>query len=876
MGLGSGITDTRAGEGALEHYHVTTLFKKCSRRSWAFCHVVPVCYMLALTCSILAPSRLSAQHVLGQVVDSTSGLPVGRGFVVLLDESGNEVARSLSSEDGRFSLIAPSGGEYRLRSERIGFGASVSEPILLTTGQQVLVRLPVTALPVRLATLIVPGRNRCSTNPEQGASTVLIWEEVRKALAATVWAEEQEMFHYRMYNYRRELDARRISRIAETGAARSGLTDPPFRSVPVEQLAREGYIVERVDGMWYYLPDAYVLMDQQFLGTHCFHVVRDEDERPGQVGLAFEPMNDRNLPDVEGTLWLDENSSELKELEVQHTRVRYNIRDRRIGGTVRFMMLPSGAWIVREWQVRTPKINVTQDSREVRGYASEVDGFADTGGEIYQVSTRNGNTVFEAPLATIVGTVFDSTAAWELPGAFVSVAGTNFRSLSDATGRFELTVPLAGEYVLTLEHPRLDSVAAPEQTETVELVRNSSTEVTFALPHLRSSLGQLCGRALRSPDSRVIFGVVRDSASGTPTSGVTVAASWQSFDLPTQPGGGILNPRAVEAAGRHAVVRELREEVTTGGSGFFAICDLPATRPVRLSAEGYGKISREASVIFPRQLGDLLLMAWDKLPGGAYDFEYAAPQPAWKIDLALGAPRQAPVAPPSSVLYGTVTDSASGEPLSGVTVIVNNGQRVVTSTDGQYQLLDVEWRQPTSQIEFRRLGFAPVVLSLQVNSPNGELLLDVSLPQPAIRMAEVVVEGERVSVPARLAGFYERREIGIGEFLTEEDWEDLPTAEVADVLSRQPGVTLAEWRVLLSRATYSCRRSGVSARVWVDGVSVSKEFIRRIDIQSVVGIEVYHRIADGPLQYSSAADRISPTAPPQSSSTCGVVLIWTR
>ena len=601
----------------------------------AFLKIALLAIVLTIISMLTSQDQLSAQVVRGHVVDSTSGLPVGRGFVVLLDQAGNEVARSLSSDDGRFSLNAPSGGEYQLRSERIGFGASVSEPVVLTTSQTLEVRLSVTALPVRLAALVVPGRNRCSTNPEQGASTVLIWEEVRKALAAAVWAEEQEIFHYRMYNYRRELNARRSDRITETGATRSGLTDPPFRSVPVDQLAEEGYIVERSDGIWYRLPDAYVLMDQQFLGTHCFHVVRGEEERAGQVGLGFEPMSDRRLPDVEGTLWLDETSSELRELEVQHTRVRYNIRDRRIGGTVRFMMLPSGAWIVREWQVRTPAISVTQDPREVRGYTSEVEGFTDTGGEIYQVSSRDGTIVFEAPLSTISGIVYDSTSATHLQGAFVSVAGTNFRALTDATGRFDFGVPLAGEYSLALEHPRLDSVAAPQQLESIKLSRGADTEVVFAIPHVRTVMGQICGAAAELGNNRFIFGVVRNAGSGEAAKGARVVASWQTFDLPTQ-----LSSGGSETSGRQTVVRDLREEVRTDDSGFFVICGVPVGRAVRLMAEGDGGSSREVSLLFPDQLGGSLQMAWDEEPGAAYEIEYDAPQPVWKVDLTLDEHRE--------------------------------------------------------------------------------------------------------------------------------------------------------------------------------------------------------------------------------------------
>lgn len=62
----------------------------------------------------------------GRVVDSVSGLPVGTGFVVLLDPAVTEIARALRTSDGRFVSRAPNAGVYRLRSERLRYRAHES------------------------------------------------------------------------------------------------------------------------------------------------------------------------------------------------------------------------------------------------------------------------------------------------------------------------------------------------------------------------------------------------------------------------------------------------------------------------------------------------------------------------------------------------------------------------------------------------------------------------------------------------------------------------------------------------------------------------------------------------------------------------------
>jgi hypothetical protein len=697
-------------EEVMRPYHSPTFF--------AVQTTLIVAIALAVACTGSTPGDLNAQVISGQIVDSVSGTPVGRGFAVLLDNQGKEVARALSDRAGRFSLMAPSAGRYWLRSERIGFRASVSEPLDLHAGDNLEFTLWVEALPVRLATLVVPGRDRCNTNPEEGASTVVIWEEIRKALAATAWGDEQELFHYRQYTYQRTVDKHRRRKLGETGIRKSGFADPPFRSVPAEQLASEGYIVERSDGLWYYLPDAHTLLDEQFLNAHCFHVVRDEDDRPGQVGLAFEPMGERRLPDVEGTLWLDESTSELRELDVRHTRVKYNVRDRRIGGTVRFMMLPSGAWIVREWQVRTPSLSVTEDPKTGRILDAEVAGFSDSGGEIYGVVNRDGASVYEAPVAVVVGTAFDSTSAAPLERAFVTVVGTDFRAHTDSAGVFELLVPLDGEYSLALSHPRVDSVAAGTLVQAVELDRDAEVEVTFAVPHVRSAVRRLCGRAASDHESRTIFGVVRRAGSGTPSRDASVSAVWQEIGVS---GGGTVGESET------MTISDYVESVSTDDSGLYSICGVPAGRPVRLSATKDGERSREASVLFPEQLGGMLSFSWDKRPGAPYDRGFSAHEPAWKVDLTLDVLHQETDQQYSPLLYGVVYDSASGEPVSGVAIFVNGSQSFITTANGRYELANVLSGQIVNHIEFRRSGYVPATVDVRINSADREILLDVAL-----------------------------------------------------------------------------------------------------------------------------------------------------
>jgi hypothetical protein len=180
-------------------------------------------------------------------------------------------------------------------------------------------------------------------------------------------------------------------------------------------------------------------------------------------------------------------------------------------------------------------------------------------------------------------------------------------------------------------------------------------------------------------------------------------------------------------------VRNFREEVNTDDSGFFAICGIPAGRPVRLSAARGGQTSREASLIFPNQLGGALLMAWDKPPGKPYEYEFLAPDPVWKLDLTLGTHDIEVVGRASSMLHGIVTDRHTGRPLDGATVIVNGVDTTTTRDDGTFDLPSIRWMLGANRVEFRRSGYESLTWDLWLDEDESELSVSATLLPVPVR-----------------------------------------------------------------------------------------------------------------------------------------------
>ncbi len=114
---------------------------------------------MAVVCC-LCSQALFAQSVSGHLVDSLVHTPIERAFIVLLDETDSELARVLTDAQGRFSLDALGADTFRLRSERIGSRAGLSESFELVAGTNHELEMLVNPIVVRLDTFTVSGDSK--------------------------------------------------------------------------------------------------------------------------------------------------------------------------------------------------------------------------------------------------------------------------------------------------------------------------------------------------------------------------------------------------------------------------------------------------------------------------------------------------------------------------------------------------------------------------------------------------------------------------------------------------------------------------------------------------------------------------------------------
>ena len=497
-------------------------------------------FMIALVGSIGLAAPVRSQTIEGQVMDSISGVPVGRGFIVLVDVTGRERVRALTATDGTFYLPAPRPGTYRLRSERIAYRVWESPDFTLTGGQSHTINPIIHSLPRQLASIEVTGETECKER--KGPDTGLLWEEAEKALVAASWSSQQQLYVHRIHRYERELDRSRDNVEAEKINVRVLPTELPFISRHPVELEREGYVYPGPDGnLQWWAPDANVLLDPSFHRTHCFWAVRGEDDRTGMIGLAFEPAPDRELPDVEGTLWLDEASSELREIEFRFTDIPLRISTNNLGGFARFLQMPSGAWILNSWQVRMPIVQW----RGLRRRRPRIIGYSEVGGHVLEARTLEGEKVYEVPgLVTLRGTVYDSILGGPIANDAVSVVNTEYASITDSAGRFEMRVLLNGSYELTTS--RLNWLGYIPGRVSREFTPGDTVDAELVIPSLETVHFRLCPKAPFATNL-VVHGEVR-TPQGNGLENAEVVARWEP---------GVERKDRTDAAGR------------------FGLCDLP-------------------------------------------------------------------------------------------------------------------------------------------------------------------------------------------------------------------------------------------------------------------------------------------------------------
>lgn len=352
--------------------------------AWYAC-ICTLSFGLALLAAPVAGQEPDAR-LSGLVVSAGDGTPVDGALVSLVDLDDSVFGETLSDVGGAFSLPAPPTGAYRIRVARIGYESWTSDTIRITPAQVLhTLRLEISVRPIPLPALLVTEQNDCPTTPEERRRAFELYESI---LPTLVSMSAQEVFDSLVVRMERPV---RVWRRGDFRYAQDTVTvvvPKALTNATPTHLEAFGYAEAINDSTTtFYAPDGDALASPGFLATHCLSMTKAEDGLT--VGLAFQPRPGREVVDVRGVLWIDEVTTQPKELEFQYTSLRPFLRryllpslethvlsrmpeglqrrttfhaielvESNYGGVLYFERIDSGQWFVREWRIVRPRLAV--------------------------------------------------------------------------------------------------------------------------------------------------------------------------------------------------------------------------------------------------------------------------------------------------------------------------------------------------------------------------------------------------------------------------------------------------------------------------------------------------------------------------------------
>jgi hypothetical protein len=549
--------------------------------------------LCAVAASFGAAHFLFAQEISGTAHVAGADVPLGAVAVVLVNQNGVIVAGTLTAPDGRYRVRAPVTGQFRVRARRIGFSPDSTAEMTFDAGSQLHYDPSLTALRASLQVVRVEGIQKCEVGPESGQAAYDLWDAAQNALAATIAAAGDKLYTYRLRRFLREVDPDSKRVIHGNSATSRSLSSEPYHSADPDSLIKVGFVRSERDSTVFYAPDAKTLTSEVFLRTHCLRAVKDSS-KPGQLGLAFEPVRRTAVADVSGALWLDRESSELRDIEYRYEMPDLYVRGRRIKrlgavatGRIDYRRLESGAWIVDSWVIRVP---IESSQSRQAGYARRGEDSNDStvwevGGNVAAVlgATDTARSADEI-LGAISGHLVAGSDRLPVIGAQVALIPANplyepwaRRTMGDGVFSFDSLPP--DKYVLRLATLEFDTLNITFPEIQFQVDPGTSTEITVTMPSPAEGRELLC-KGGSDPKSIIVHGTVTDSTLGIPFPQARVAATWVE-DVPSD------KPLVAERAARE-------KEVTTDREGKFAFCDLKPNTKVIVGAVGGQLRSRSA------------------------------------------------------------------------------------------------------------------------------------------------------------------------------------------------------------------------------------------------------------------------------------------
>jgi hypothetical protein len=472
----------------------------------------------------IGPRALLAQStaiIRGQVIQPDTITPAMGVVVVALDSAGSEVARSLSGDRGTYELTVQAPARYSLRALRIGYRPTLVATFDVAPGETKTLRILLAGIAVQLNEVRVEsGQGSCKIAADVGRFVGDLWEQARTVLMASTLSAGDRAFDASVETFRQFTPTGSRAIAAETLSVMQGKTTSPFVSRPAELLAAAGYVTISGSLISYHSPDANALLSPTFAATHCFNVKLGGDAHPDWVGIEFRPSARRSgIADVEGVLWLDRASAELRRLEFKYVNLPRNAANGDAGGEVNFVRLLTGDWIISRWAIRKPETEQVSGMGRITTFRPI--GRSVVGGLTLSVK-QDGHELYRDRGATVTFILKARDTTNHVRGAMVGIDGTAIGAQADTSGGITITGLTEGRHKAHILTSVMAWIGATPEVREFDAVYEKPQVVQVEMPASWAITTSACSaRGIGD----VLFGTVVDKA-GRLVVGARVAVEW--------------------------------------------------------------------------------------------------------------------------------------------------------------------------------------------------------------------------------------------------------------------------------------------------------------------------------------------------------------
>ncbi len=464
--------------------------------------------------------------------------------------------------------------------------------------------------------------------------------------------------------------------------------------------------------------------------------------------------------------------------------------------------------------------------------------------------------VVRAPIADTVGqlagTVFDSLLGAPVAEARVTLPDLGRQVLTDARGRYRMDSVPSGVWLLRADLPVADSLGIRPLLERVVEVRvGQATHTDFAVPSFAQFTGVLCPGSLASNEG-IIFGAVREAGSDALLMGAEVTAEWAEV-LRVRGGAGLQYPRRL---------------VRTDSTGRYALCGVSAEWLLTVQAAVGARTTGAVDLrLGERRVTRLDLLVSLELTGSdsADDaqrsrlMDSVTAQAPDSLRARLREYLSQPIQRGRARLRGTVSDAATGLPLSGVKASLE-GYPAEVDGDDEGRFFLGELPGGTQILLVRRLGYAPLRVPVDLRVPAmNHVHVDLSRVEA---LAKVQVFGRFSGRGQDRREFDERRRLGIGRVVQGKTLERRGSQALLFALQGVPNLLV---QTNGPQPGLRVRRGAVTCepRLWLDGFRTDMTVVASLTASEIAAVEVFPRNVGVPMRFAAWDD-------------CGTVLIWTK